>query len=73
MNIPGLAQEDDDFPGKTTSAIPPTMTADAIANRSVAASPSSATAPKAAINGTLNCTVAACVDFSAGSAVYQIA
>jgi hypothetical protein len=62
-----------DPPNTTTNAIPPRIAADASSKRSVGGSPSNATPPSAAITGTHNCTVAAVVARSHGSAVYQMA
>ena len=53
--------------------MPPRMAMDANINRSVKLSPKKTIPPKAAMTGTLSCTVAAWVAFSAGKAVYQMA
>ena len=53
--------------------MPPRMAADANTRRRVRDSPRKTIPPKAAMTGTLSCTVAALVAFNAGSAEYQMA
>lgn len=49
------------------------MAMDANIRRKVKPSPKNTMPPKAAMTGTLSCTVAACVAFRDGKAVYQMA
>ena len=58
---------------RIASATPPRMKMLAMTRRDVSVSDRSATAPIAAMIGTVSCTVAACVVVRAGRARYQIA
>ena len=58
---------------RIVSAIPPRMAVDANTKRRVIGSPRITAAPKAAMTGTLSCTVAALVAFNEDKTAYQMA